>query len=122
VRIGIDIVDVEEVGRLAARERFHELVFTADELSHAESYPARRRAEYLAGRLAAKEAVAKVLGTGFVRELWWRDVEVVAAESGEPQVRLHRRAASVARERRLGTPTVSISHKGPWALAVAAAG
>jgi holo-[acyl-carrier protein] synthase len=122
MRIGIDIADVDQLGALAARPRFLELVFTPEERAGAQTRSGRRRAEYLAGRFAGKEAVVKLLGTGFVRDAWWRDVEIVADAAGAPVARLHRGAAAVAR--RLGAEPIalSISHQGPWAIAVAAAG
>lgn len=116
MNIGIDITDIHELAALAARPRFLELVFTPAELHGADQRRGRRRMEYLAGRFAAKEAVVKLLGTGFCRGAWWRDVEIVAGAQGEPVVRLHRRAADLAG----GEVAVSISHKGPWAIAVAA--
>jgi holo-[acyl-carrier protein] synthase len=120
MRVGVDIADSDEIGRLAERERFRALVFTPAELALGATYGPRRRAEYLTGRFAAKEAVSKVLGTGFGRDLMWRDIEVLAGDTGEPAVHLHRRAATVASERGLGDLAVSISHKRPWAIAVAA--
>lgn len=117
MNIGIDIADIDELAALAARPRFFELVFTPAELHGAEQRRGRRRMEYLAGRFAAKEAVVKLLGTGFARGAWWRDVEIVSGAQGEPVVRLHRRAADLAGG---GEVAVSISHKGPWAIAVAA--
>jgi holo-[acyl-carrier protein] synthase len=122
VRIGIDIADVDELARLAAKDRFLELVFTSEEREGALRCGGRRRTEYLAGRFAAKEAVVKLLGTGFVKHAWWRDVEIVADAAGAPVTRLHRRAAAVARELGADEITLSISHKGPWAIAVAASG
>jgi holo-[acyl-carrier protein] synthase len=119
VRVGVDIADVDELARLARRPRFEALAFTEGEREGASRYHGRRRAEHLAGRFAAKEAVVKALGTGFVRGAWWRDVEVLAGPGGAPSVRLHRRAAATATAHGLDGLTVSIAHKGPWAIAVA---
>jgi holo-[acyl-carrier protein] synthase len=57
-----------------------------------------RRAERLAGRFCAKEAVAKALGRGFGQGLSWRDIEVTADDWGAPTVALHRGARRVADE------------------------
>jgi holo-[acyl-carrier protein] synthase len=122
MRIGIDIADVDEFDALGASSRFCTLVYTPAELSGANSREGRRRSEYLAGRFAGKEAVVKLLGTGFSHGSWWRDVEIVADELGAPAVRLHRGAAELAEALGLDTIAMSISHKGPWAVAVAAGG
>ena len=120
MRIGIDIADVDEIGRLAGRPRFEQLVFSPAERERTRALGGRRRDEHLAGRFAAKEAVAKLLGTGFVRELMWHDIEVLADDHARPRIHLHRRAATIATADGLGELAVSISHKGPWAIAVAA--
>ena len=116
MNIGIDMASISQIARLAARPRFGALVFTPAELAPVESETPRRREEYLAGRFAAKEAVAKVLGTGFVSGVWWRDIEIVPGPRGAPVVRLHRRARTLA----VGPVVVSITHQAPWAVAVAA--
>ena len=72
-----------------------------------------------AGCWAAKEAVAKALGTGFV-EYGLKDIEILTDEKGAPQAYLYRGAQ--ARMARLGALSVfiSISHEKGMAMAVAA--
>ena len=60
----------------------------------------RGRFESYAARFAAKEAVMKVLGTGWSRGVGWRDIEVVRERGSPPSLRLHGQAAVLAR--RLG--------------------
>jgi len=64
VALGIDIVEVAEIQRLANLPGGHFLArcFTAREL--ADAGQGANRADRLAGRFAAKEAVLKALGTG----------------------------------------------------------
>lgn len=80
---------------------------------------AANRPDRLATRLAAKEAVLKVLGTG-IRGVGLRDIEVVTAPEGKPTVRLHGPGAERARDLRLGSIEISLTHEGDYALAVAA--
>lgn len=73
----------------------------------------------LAGRFAAKEAVAKALGApgGLV----WRDVEVLAADGGQPALAI--RGTVTAAADRLGVRAwhLSLSHDGGLAVAVVVA-
>ena len=89
VGIGIDIVDIERVGRLLDRhgERFVRRVFTDAEERYAKR--SAKPAERLAGRFAVKEAVMKALGTGKSQGILWRDVETVRGPMGRPEVTLH---------------------------------
>ncbi|GAB3845551.1 hypothetical protein GCM10029963_24010 [Micromonospora andamanensis] len=64
MRLGIDLVALDELDRLLRRGWFLRYFFAAEELAQAEALGDSRRREYLVGRFAAKEAVLKVLGTG----------------------------------------------------------
>ena len=113
--VGIDIV---RVGRIAAAiERFGER-FIRRVLTPAEARHVRGRAETMAGRWAAKEAVSKVLGLG-VRGIGWRDIEIARLPTGQPAVRLHGRAAARAEQLGMGRIAVSISHEAEFAVAIA---
>src|SRR5210317_1185491 len=62
---------------------------------HASGQPQR----LLAKRFAAKEAVAKALGTGIGRGVSWQDIEIGHDGSGAPRVVLSGGALRVATER-----------------------
>ncbi len=112
MRIGVDILERARFERIAAKDRWVRALFTARELEPIGAYGAGRTSEYLAGRFSAKEAVAKVLGVGFMGRLKWRDIEVLrSSPSGEPYVRLHRFARTRAEELEVGNVAVSISHQ-----------
>lgn len=72
----------------------------------------------LAGNFAVKEAVAKLLGTGF-RGFSPLEIEVLRDESGRPFVNLFGRAEERRRELGIETIWVSISHSREMASAVA---
>ncbi|MET9934750.1 MULTISPECIES: holo-ACP synthase [unclassified Streptomyces] len=74
----------------------------------------------IAGRLAAKEAVFKLLGS-VGKPVPWQGIEVLRGPGGRPGVRLSGRAAELARTAGIGPIDVSISHDAGFAIAVAAA-
>ena len=107
---GIDVVEVSFFRRLD-EEYPHDALkvyFRPSEIEHAGEGP--HRAERLAGRYAAKEAVLKALGTGWIDGIAWTDIEIIALPSGAPQVVLHATCACLAEERGITTWLVSISH------------
>lgn len=119
MRLGIDLLSVDELDRLTRRAWFIRYAFADAELAHADGLSGPRRREFLAGRFAAKEAVLKVLGTGLFEGVSPRDVAVLSRPGGAPQVDL-RRAATVAAERvGVAQVTVSITHKRGLVAAVA---
>ena len=98
-------------------EHFLHRVFTPVELRYC--LGRKREIEHLAGRFAAKEAVLKVLGTGWTSGICWTDVEIRNAPSGQPRVRLSGRCKQIADEAGMGEILVSISHIGTHAVASA---
>ncbi len=109
-------VDAAEIPRIAAAldrwgQRFLDRVYTP-----AEQRYCRGRAERLAGRFAAKEAVSKALGTG-IRTLRWRDIEVLPDRRGRPTVYLYGKAAARARGMGATWLSVSITHTDTLAIA-----
>jgi holo-[acyl-carrier protein] synthase len=115
--VGIDLIDIDRIVAILSRfpERFRGRILTP-----AEDRYCHGRAERIAGRWAAKEAVSKVLGLG-VRGVGWRDIEILPNRAGQPQVYLHARAAARAAALELKELTVSISHERRMAVAVAVA-
>jgi holo-[acyl-carrier protein] synthase len=88
VGVGSDLTDIRRVQKALDRfgQRFTDRIFTDVERARAE----RRgdRASSYAKRFAAKEACAKALGTGIRGGVFWRDMGVVNAPSGQPTLRL----------------------------------
>jgi holo-[acyl-carrier protein] synthase len=84
VGLGNDIVDIRRVEKTLERygERFIRRLFTDIEIAKSERR-AQRAASY-AKRFAAKEACSKALGTGFRKQVFWRDMGVVNLPSGRP--------------------------------------
>ncbi len=109
LRTGVDMMEIERLRQAVDRHgaRFLQRVFTPGEL--ADCGP---RVESLAGRFAAKEAVAKALGTGIWRAgIQWTDIEVRRDEAtGAPQLLLHGAAARRAQELGLREWSLSLSH------------
>jgi holo-[acyl-carrier protein] synthase len=115
VAVGVDVVDVVEFQHNAkvGGDRWMARLFTTGEINHCDG-----RCEQLATRFAAKEAVVKVLGTGF-RGVQARDVEVLTAPEGQPTVILHGDAATAAMRVGIDAVLVSMSREGPCAAAIA---
>jgi holo-[acyl-carrier protein] synthase len=111
---GVDIIEVERIDRAILRygDRFFRRFFTLQELIDAGG-----RTPALAARFAAKEAVAKALGTGIGR-VGWREIEVINGPQRKPMLRLHGRAAQIASRLGLGSWSISLSHTHEHALAM----
>jgi holo-[acyl-carrier protein] synthase len=94
IGIGSDLTDIRRVAETLERfgERFKNRVFTETERARSDRKP--DAASSYAKRFAAKEACAKALGTGIRRGVFWRDMGVVNARSGQPTMMLTGGAAA----------------------------
>jgi holo-[acyl-carrier protein] synthase len=88
VGIGSDLSDIRRIQDTLDRfgDRFTQRVFT--EIERARSVRKGDPAASYAKRFAAKEACSKALGTGMRAGVFWRDMGVVNAPSGQPTMRL----------------------------------
>jgi holo-[acyl-carrier protein] synthase len=114
---GIDMVETRRLAESIDRhgQRFLHRVFTPTEREYC--LGRKREIEHLAGRFAAKEAVMKLLGTGWQRGIGWQDIEVVNRPSGQPVVHLHGKCRQLADQMGLARILVSISHVESHAIA-----
>ena len=80
-----------------------------------------RQPQHFAGRWAAKEAVLKALGTGWVKGIGWRDIEIHNLRGGQPIVKLRGGARDVVERSGIGQMLISISHCRSHATAFAIA-
>lgn len=119
--IGVDLVEVERMAALLRRHgtRAVERLFTPSERDTCGRRKVRQ-AECYAARFAAKEAALKALGTGLSRGISWRDVEVLLADSGDPELHFHGSARARLQEL-VGSATsrvyVSLAHEARTAVA-----
>lgn len=118
---GIDLVDFPRLETMIQRhgERFLNRVFTEREQADADAV--RNRIEKLAGRFAAKEAVLKLIGTGWRGKIAWTDIEIVNSPTGQPVVKTSGEVRRIADEAGIKQITLSITHTANFAIASAVA-
>ena len=118
---GIDLVDCPRIEEMIKRhgERFIRRVFTATEQAYAEAN--KNEIEKLAGRFAAKEAILKLMGTGWRGKIAWTDIEIINNSTGQPEVTLDGEVKKIADKLGIKHISVSITHTANFAIASAVA-
>ena len=118
---GTDIIEIERIARAYERygARFLNRIFTGAEAAYCTARP--KPAQHLAARFAAKEAVAKALGTGLKEGVGWRDIETLRRPGSAPRVVLHGGAKKAAERLGIRTVHISLTHNRDYALATAIA-
>ncbi len=109
--IGTDIIEIERIKEAIHRTpSFKKKVYTEKEIEYIE----RKKNPYAsyAGRFAAKEAVAKALGTG-VRGFSFNDIEILNNELGKPVINFYNILKKKAEDMKM---QISISHSKEYAV------
>jgi len=118
---GIDLVDCPRIEEMIRRhgQRFIKRVFTDAEQAYAEAN--KNKVEKLAGRFAAKEAILKLMGTGWRGKIAWTDIEIINNSAGQPEVTLDGEVRKIAEGLGIKHISVSITHTANFAIASAVA-
>lgn len=119
IGLGTDIVEIERIDQMIKRhgDSFLSRVYTEGEIAYCQKR--KQNSEAFAGRWAAKEAVMKVLGTGFIKGIGFIDIEICNEQSGKPKVILTGGAKERARMLAIDDVLISISHCKAYATATA---
>jgi len=109
--IGVDLIEVSRVEKACQKERFLKRCYTESEIViiHSDIKKA-------ADNFAVKEAVSKMLGTGF-RSFSMTDIEVLRDTEGKPYVNLYGNAEALAKQQGTARIHVSISNTKEYANA-----
>ena len=118
---GIDLVDFPRIEEMVKEhdKRFLDRVFTSTEQAYADAN--KNRIEKLAGRFAAKEAVLKLLGTGWRGKIAWTDIEIINNPAGQPLVTVSGEVKRLVDKLGIKQISVSITHTANFAIASAVA-
>ena len=119
IAIGTDILEIKRIDEVLSRlgDRFVRRILTEQE--QAEYCDSGQPARLLAKRFAAKEAIAKALGTGIGRGVSWQDMQVEHNDSGAPLVRLSGGALEVVQRRGGSRVELSLADEQDYVVAFA---
>jgi len=116
--IGVDIAETARVEKLSAKfgQRFARRILTADELLEFERR--KHSSSYLATRFAAKEAVAKALGTGIGEQLGFHSVQIDNDDQGKPLLRFMGTAVDLIAGLNINNAMISLSDEKHYVVAM----
>lgn len=109
--IGTDIIEVKRVEKLYAKfpTRFPMRLLTQQELLAFSDKNAQTKIYFLAKKFAAKEAIAKSLGTGIAQGISFQHIEIHNDSLGKPCVTLSAAALALAQKNHINTIHLSLS-------------
>lgn len=117
IGVGTDIVKVSRIKRLLKKhgKSFAQRILHKNEL---QIFQQRKTSKYyLAKRFAAKEALAKALGTGIAKGISFEEIEVLNNNDGKPEIILHGKALEIANQLGVKNLFISLSDEKKYAIA-----
>lgn len=114
IRVGTDMIEIKRVEKNLSNEVFLKRVYSPRELAH---FSETWRAENMAARFCAKEALIKVLGQGVPMN----EITVLNDEHGRPYYELTGKAEALKQALGIEYIDLSLSHCKEYAMAFAAA-
>lgn len=124
LRVGVDLCSVTRVEKILAKyhKKFLLRILTESEREDFLKISSKKSFIHkVAGRFAAKEAIAKVFGTGIGKELSFQDIEVMRdPNTNAPLVKLSEKAKLLQQSLNISNIQISISHEEAMVIAFAA--
>ncbi|MGA1845748.1 holo-ACP synthase [Deferribacter abyssi] len=107
--LGCDLIEIDRIRKFLDKfgEKAIKRILTDNEIKLFNEFSGNRKAEFLAGRFAAKESIIKSLDKTVVS---FRDIEILRSNSGKPVVKIMGKI--------LENLELSISHTKDYAMAV----
>ena len=82
VGIGVDIVQNKRIKLFIKNKKFLNRIFGKNEILLSQKI--KNRINYFSKRFAAKESLAKAIGTGFREKLNFKDIQIINDKLGKP--------------------------------------
>jgi holo-[acyl-carrier protein] synthase len=95
--IGVDIIENKRIRNSIKNAQFKKRIYSLKELR--KSISIKDKTNYFSKRFAAKEAFAKALGTGFRKNLNFKDIEIINDIMGKPNIVKTKKITSIVQEK-----------------------
>jgi len=117
IGIGTDLVKISRIKKIYKKYPmgFSQRILHSNELTILEAHPSPKT--FIAKRFAAKEALAKALGTGIAKGVSFRDIEVSNDDNGQPKLTLHGKTQNIAEKLGVNRVFLSLTDEDKYAIA-----
>ena len=89
IGVGVDIVKNKRIHSSIKKKKFINRIFSKNEILMSEKFA--NKTNYFSKRFAAKESFVKALGTGFRKDLNFKDIQIINDKLGKPYYLIDRK-------------------------------
>ena len=97
IGLGIDIIENNRITKSIKNRSFINRIFSKNEIKISKKL--KNKTNFFSKRFAAKEALAKALGSGFRKELNFKDIEILNNKLGKPYYLINSKINNLIRKK-----------------------
>ena len=117
--IGTDIVEIKRIETMTSLDRFASKVLSHNEKEFYDSLTNEKKIVYISKQFAAKEAIAKAIGTGIRNDTHFKNIEILRDKKGAPIFNALNKLDKIISDLGITKTHVSLADERDYAIAIA---
>ena len=117
--IGTDIVEIERIETMTSLDKFASKILSHNEKEFYDSLTNQKQIVYISKQFAAKEAIAKAIGTGIRNDAHFKNIEILRDKNGAPIFNALNKLEKIISDLGITKTHVSLADERDYAIAIA---
>ena len=117
--IGTDIVEIKRIETMKSLDKFASKILSHNEKEFYDSLTNEKQIVYISKQFAAKEAIAKAIGTGIRNDTHFKNIEILRDKNGAPIFNALNKLEKIISDLGITKTHVSLADERDYAIAIA---
>ena len=117
--IGTDIVEIKRIETMKSLDKFASKILSHNEKEFYDSLTNEKQIVYISKQFAAKEAIAKAIGTGIRNNTNFKNIEILRDKNGAPIFNALNKLEKIICDLGITKTHVSLADERDYAIAIA---
>ena len=117
--IGTDIVEIKRIETMTSLDKFASKILSHNEKEFYDSLTNQKQIVYISKQFAAKEAIAKAIGTGIRNDTHFKNIEILRDKNGTPIFNALNKLEKIISDLGITKTHVSLADERDYAIAIA---
>ena len=117
--IGPDIVEIKRIETMKSLDKFASKILSHNEKEFYDSLTNQKQIVYISKQFAAKEAIAKAIGTGIRNDTHFKNIEILRDKNGAPIFNALNKLEKIISDLGITKTHVSLADERDYAIAIA---
>ena len=116
--IGTDIVEIKRIETMESLDKFAYKILSHNEKEFYDSLTNQKQIVYISKQFAAKEAIAKAIGTGIRNDTHFKNIEILRDKNGAPIFNALNKLDKIISDLGITKTHVSLADERDYAIAI----